>query len=78
MYDVLIVGGGPAGLAADGRPVYDSQTYETTVPGLYVAGHITRDLHMKNAGSVARRVVDHIACSLFELPAAREACPTTN
>jgi thioredoxin reductase (NADPH) len=66
-----------AEIAADGRPVYDSQTYETTAPGLYVAGHITRDLHMKNAGSVARRVVDHLACRLLESPAAHEACPTS-
>ncbi|HEV8483940.1 MAG TPA: NAD(P)-binding domain-containing protein [Blastocatellia bacterium] len=65
-----------AEIAADGRPVYDSQTYETTAPGLYVAGHITRDLHMKNAGSVARRVVDHLACRLLESQVAREACPT--
>ena len=65
-----------AEIAADGRPVYDLQTYETTVPSLYVAGHITRDLHMKNAGSVARRVVDHIACRLFELPAAHGAWPS--
>ena len=67
-----------AEIAADGRPVYDSQTFETTVPGLHVAGHITRDLHMKNAGLVARRVVDHIACSLLKLPAAHEACPTAS
>ena len=65
-----------AEIAADGRPVYDSDTYETTTPGLFVAGHITRDLHMKNAGSVARRVVDHIACKVFESRAAHEACPT--
>ena len=66
-----------AKIAVDGRPVYDSQTYETTTPGLYVAGHITRDLHMKNAGSVARRVVDHLAYRLFGSSAAQEACPTT-
>jgi thioredoxin reductase (NADPH) len=66
-----------AEIAADGRPVYDSGSYETTVPGLYVAGHITRDLHMKNAGSVARRVVDHIACRLFESRAAHEVCPAS-
>ena len=64
-----------AEIAADGRPVYDSDTYQTTAPGLYVAGHITRDLHMKNAGLVARRVVDHIACRLFESRAAQEGCP---
>ena len=75
--DTRLLAAAGAELAADGRPVYDSDSYETTAPGLYVAGHITRDLHMKNAGSVARRVVDHIACRLFESRAAHEACPTS-
>jgi thioredoxin reductase (NADPH) len=75
--DTGLLEGAGAEIAADGRPVYDSDSYETTIPGLYVAGHITRDLHMKNAGSVARRVVDHLACRLFESRAAREVCPTS-
>jgi thioredoxin reductase (NADPH) len=55
-----------AQIASDGRPVYNIETYETTVPGLYVAGHITRELHMKNALEVTPRIVDHIAARLFE------------
>jgi len=72
---LLVEAGGE--IAADGRPVYDSDTYETTTTGLYVAGHITRDLHMKNAGLVARRVVDHIAYRLFESRVGHQACPTS-
>ena len=53
-------------IAADGRPVYDPQTFETAVSGLYVAGHITRELHMKNAVEVTRRVTDHIVSQVFE------------
>lgn len=50
-----------AEIAADGRPVYDPETYETTVPNLYVAGHLTRELHAKQAIAVGRRVGAHIA-----------------
>ncbi len=53
-----------AEIASDGRPVYNTETYETTVTGLYVAGHITRELHMKNALEVTPRIVDHIAARL--------------
>ena len=53
-------------IAPDGRPVYDPQTFETAVSGLYVAGHITRELHMKNAVEVTRRVTDHIISQVFE------------
>ena len=53
-------------IAPDGRPVYDPQTFETSVSGLYVAGHITRELHMKNAVEVTRRVTDHIVAQVFE------------
>ena len=63
--DTTLLEDAGADLAADGRPVYDVDTYETTVPGLYVAGHITRDLHMKNAVPAARRVVNSIASRVF-------------
>jgi thioredoxin reductase (NADPH) len=66
-----------AEIAADGRPIYDAYSYETTVAGLYVAGHITRDLHMKNAGPVSRRVVEHIAKRVVENRIAREVCPAS-
>jgi len=64
-----------AEIAADGRPIYDAYSYETTVAGLYVAGHITRDLHMKNAGPVSRRVVEHIATRVFKSRTERQICP---
>lgn len=52
-------------IAEDGRPIYDPTTYETTVPGMYVSGHLTRELHMKNALEVSRRVADSIASRLL-------------
>jgi thioredoxin reductase (NADPH) len=53
-------------VAEDGRPVYDATTYETTVEGMYVAGHITRELHMKNALAIARRVAEIISSQALE------------
>lgn len=53
-------------IAADGRPLYNLETYETNVQGLYVAGHITRELHMKNALSVTPRIVSAIASKIFQ------------
>lgn len=53
-------------IAADGRPVYNLETYETNVSGLYVAGHITRELHMKNALEVTPRIVEQIASRIFQ------------
>ena len=55
-----------AEIASDGRPLYNIETYETTVAGLYVAGHMTRELHMKNALEVTPRIVDHIASRLLQ------------
>ncbi|HEY9403084.1 MAG TPA: NAD(P)-binding domain-containing protein [Pyrinomonadaceae bacterium] len=45
-------------------PVYDPDTYETNVPGLYVAGHFTHARHIKQAIAVPRRIVPLIAQSL--------------
>jgi thioredoxin reductase (NADPH) len=45
-------------------PVYHPQTFETNVAGLYVAGHFTRERHIKAAIAVPRRVVPLIAQSL--------------
>jgi thioredoxin reductase (NADPH) len=47
-------------IAADGRPVYNPLTYETGVAGLFVAGHITRERHVKNAIITGRTVIDHL------------------
>ncbi|HVF90328.1 MAG TPA: NAD(P)-binding domain-containing protein [Blastocatellia bacterium] len=53
-------------IARDGRPVYDIETCKTNVPGIYVAGHITREMHMKNAIKGAERVVALMASKAFE------------
>jgi thioredoxin reductase (NADPH) len=51
-----------AGLAE--VPVYDPDTYETNIPGLYVAGHFTHARHIKQAIAVPRHVVPLIARQL--------------
>jgi len=45
-------------------PVYDPDTFETNVPGVYVAGHFTHARHIKAAIDVPRRIVPLIAQSL--------------
>jgi len=45
-------------------PVYDRDTFETSVPGVYVAGHFTDARHIKAAIDVPRRIVPLIAGSL--------------
>jgi thioredoxin reductase (NADPH) len=45
-------------------PVYDPETFETNVRGVYVAGHFTHQRHIKAAIDVPRRVVPLIAQSL--------------
>jgi thioredoxin reductase (NADPH) len=45
-------------------PRYDPETFETNVPGLYVAGHFTHARHIKEAIAVPRRIVPLIAQSL--------------
>jgi len=52
----------PAGLTQ--VPIYDPETFETNVPGLYVAGHFTHSRHIKEAIAVPRRLVPLIAQSL--------------
>ena len=42
-------------------PVYDSETFETNVSGVYVAGHFTNARHIKAAIDVPRQVVPLIA-----------------
>src|SRR5205814_1461598 len=59
-----------AQIASDGRPVYDRETYRTTVPGLYVAGHLTREVHMTPAIVIPSRIVRRIA---GQRPSARGA-----
>lgn len=47
-------------------PVYDPETFETTVRGIYVAGHFTHARHIKAAIDVPRRIVPLIAKALRE------------
>jgi len=53
-----------AAIAADGRPVYCAETYETSVPGLYVAGHLTRELHIPKTLILVPKIVRRIAGEL--------------
>lgn len=59
--DVRLLNEVGAKIADDGRPIYHRDTYETTVPGCYVAGHLTRELHMKNAIVLTPKIVRGIA-----------------
>jgi thioredoxin reductase len=45
-------------------PVYDPQTFETNVRGIYVVGHFTNARHIKAAIDVPRQIVPLIAESL--------------
>ncbi len=45
-------------------PVYDPETFETNIKGVYVAGHFTHARHIKAAIDVPRRIVPLIAQSL--------------
>jgi thioredoxin reductase (NADPH) len=42
-------------------PVYDRETFETNVPGIFVAGHFTHARHIKAAIDVPRKIVPLIA-----------------
>src|SRR5437763_11625680 len=48
-------------------PVYDPETFETNVSGIYVAGHFTHARHIKDAIAVPRRIVPLIAQSLVRV-----------
>lgn len=45
----------------DGRPRYNPETFETNVDNIYVLGHLTRELHMKNATQLPPITVKKIA-----------------
>jgi thioredoxin reductase len=42
-------------------PVYDPETFETNVRGIYVAGHFTHARHIKAAIDVPRKIIPLIA-----------------
>src|SRR5438067_171336 len=50
-------------------PVYDPETFETNVPGIYVAGHFTHARHIKAAIDVPRKIVPLIAQALRQTAA---------
>lgn len=45
-------------------PVYDPETFETNVPGVYVAGHFTNHRHIKPAIDAAKVLVPKLAARL--------------
>lgn len=45
-------------------PVYDPETFETNIAGVYVAGHFTNKRHIKGAIEVPKRIVPKIAAKL--------------
>lgn len=38
-------------------PIYDPETYETNVPGIYVAGHFTNERHIKGAIDAGKAII---------------------
>jgi len=42
-------------------PVYDPETFQTNVPGVYVAGHFTHQRHIKGAIDAAKALVPKLA-----------------
>ena len=45
-------------------PFYDPETFETSVPGVYVAGHFTHQRHIKGAIDAAKVLVPKLAAKL--------------
>lgn len=45
-------------------PVYDAETFETNVPGVYVAGHFTNERHIKSAIEIPKKLVPQIAAKV--------------
>lgn len=64
--DVSLLENAGALIEEDGKPKYDAETFETTVPNLFVAGHLTRELHMKNAVLLPPKIVKNIAKRLVK------------
>src|SRR5688500_18706484 len=54
-------------------PVYDENTFETNIPGVYVAGHFTKHRHIKGAIDAAKALVPVIA---EKIKAAQHRTPT--
>ena len=56
----LLEGAGVRVSPDDRRPLYDEDTFETDVPGLYVAGSLARNQHIVNGRARAVKVVERI------------------
>jgi thioredoxin reductase (NADPH) len=52
-------------------PVYNPETFETNVPGIYVAGHFTHARHIKAAIDVPRKIIPLLAAKLKAQTVAR-------
>ncbi len=50
-------------------PVYDEETFETNVPGVYVAGHFTEARHIAGAIQVPKKIVPKIAAKVAKTQA---------
>ncbi len=46
-------------------PVYDEETFETNVPGIFVAGHFTHARHIKEAIAIPQKIVPFIASKVI-------------
>ncbi|MBI4853562.1 MAG: NAD(P)-binding domain-containing protein [Acidobacteria bacterium] len=53
-------------IETDGKPKYDKETFETNIANLFVTGHLTRELHMKNAILLPPQIVRYIAKTLVK------------
>jgi thioredoxin reductase (NADPH) len=62
--DISLLAAAGAAIGPDKRPEYDRETYETTIANLYVAGHLTRELHMKHAITIPPEIVARIAMKM--------------
>ncbi|MEO5860706.1 MAG: NAD(P)-binding domain-containing protein [Pyrinomonadaceae bacterium] len=52
-------------------PVYDPETFETNVPGIYVAGHFTNHRHIKPAIDAGKTLIPKLASGLKGIDAER-------
>ncbi|CAN5644244.1 YpdA family putative bacillithiol disulfide reductase [soil metagenome] len=51
-------------------PVYDPESFETNIPGIFVAGHFTNERHIKAAIEAPRKIIPAIAGRLAGSPQA--------
>ncbi len=52
-------------------PIYDPETYQTNVAGIYIAGHFTNERHIKGAIDAPKKIIPHIAEALAKSNSAR-------